>query len=168
MSYQPPSTSSRNTFKRETSPKPADLLSSSSFPSLSGNCVNTVHTDNNKWFNKNKSTTTLIKNNKPETLMCKPGWAFISSSGVSNYYKSEQEISIRQLEENVEKWRLSMYHVEDMRNKEKLLREYGDYRSLGQELFDLEREREYEDSDVESEYSSDSDDGTSDLSDYDF
>ena len=61
-----------------------------------------------------------------------------------------------------------MYHIEDMRNKEKLLREYGDYRSLGQELFDLERERQYEDSDVESEYSSDSDDGISDLSDYDF
>ena len=168
MSYQPPSTSSRNAFKRNISPKPADLLSSDSFPSLSGKCADPASNSNSKWFARKESASILVKKTKPDVLVCKAGWAFISSSGVSGYHTSEHEDSIRQIEISTDKWRMSRYHNEEIRDKEDLMKEYGDYRTLGQELFELEMEREYEDSDVESDYSSDSNDELSTTSDYDY
>ena len=167
MSYKPPSSNHSNRFKNAKSQEEKqslDFNNSTSFPSLTKEVVPVDLTSTNKWCNKLNIDTKASKSNENVELVMKPGWAHIDC-GTVTYYTSRYENIISRLEKQTLRWNMCRHHFENQAIKKEILDVYGDYRSLGQEQFDLERQREYQDPEWESDLTSDGSDNDSVLSD---
>ena len=172
MSYKPPSLNHPNRFREAQQQKEKqslDFNNSTSFPSLTKEVTpsTSTFTSANKWCNKLNIESEAKKSKDNVDLVMKPGWAHIHQGNVT-YYSSQYENIISQLEKQTLRWNMCKYYFEDQAIKKEILDVYGDYRSLGQEQFDLERQREYQEPEWESDLTSEGSDNDSLLSDPDY
>ena len=167
MSYKPPSSNLPNRFKDtklQKEKQSLDFNNSTSFPSLTKEVTAATLTSTNKWCNKLNIDSKSKKSKGNTEFVMKPGWAHIHQGNVT-YYTSQYENIISQLEKQTLRWNVCRHHFEDQAIKKEIFDVYGDYRSLGQEQFDLERQREYQEPEWESDLTSDASDNDSVLSD---